>query len=545
VADFDAVVIGSGPNGLAAGLRLAEAGWSVCVLEALDEIGGAARTVESTLPGFRHDFGAAFFPLVAQSPAIAGRDLARHGLTWLNAPLVSAHPFPNGRALAIGATSEETAAWFDKIDPADADAWRELDATYGDLMALFLHSQMVRWPFADLAGLAAKVGIAGGIEFARVVLSSIETLARRFSSDEARAFMVGPAMHADLPPEAPGTGIYALILTLLGQRNGMPVAAGGTGSITTAMAAALVEAGGVVATGRPVDRIIVRDGRVAAVRAGGDELSVGKAVIATIDPDAVIRRTGAEHFPPGALQQARRYRRGLGTFKVDWALDAQVPWTAEACRQSGVVHVGDSVTQMSKAIWEASHGLLPAKPMLVLGQQSLADPSRAPAGKHTLWGYAHVPAEPTGDAARPRARGEWSRSATAFLDRMEAVIEAHAPGFADVVLARKVWTPPELEAGDPALVGGDIAAGSFAVDQQLIFRPGADWWRWGSPVKGLYLGGASVPPGGGVHGSGGDMAAAQALADATRGRRLLKAGAAVTALVAAGELTAAARNRRR
>jgi phytoene dehydrogenase-like protein len=545
MADFDAIVVGAGSNGLAAALRLAEAGWSVCVLEASDEIGGAARTVECTLPGFRHDFGAAFFPLVAQSPAIAGRDLGRFGLEYLTAPLTAAHPFPGGRAIAYGPTTDETAAWFDKVHPGDGDVWRDLDDRYGDLMAPFLHAQMVRWPVADLLTLLARLRIGGAVEFAQVAVASIEAIAGRFASPEARAALVAPAMHADLPPEAPGTGIYGLILTLLGQRNGMPVAKGGTGSITQAMAAALLEAGGVVATNRSVERIVVRDGRVAGVISGGEALTARRAVIATIDPDAVIRMTGPEHFPERALTQVRRYRRGLGTFKVDWALDAQVPWTAEAPRQAGVVHVGDTVTEISRSVWEASHGLIPARPTLVLGQQSLADPTRAPAGKHTLWGYAHVPAEPDGDAARPRARGDWARSAAPFLDRIEAIIEEHAPGFRDVVLARKTWSPAELETADPALVGGDISAGSFSIDQQLIFRPGPDWWRWGTPVKGLYLGGASVPPGGGVHGGGGDNAANQALADAARPRRLLAVGAATAGAVAVSELARARRTPKR
>ena len=173
MADFDAIVVGAGSNGLAAALRLAEAGWSVCVLEASDEIGGAARTVECTLPGFRHDFGAAFFPLVAQSPAIAGRDLSRFGLEYLSAPLTAAHPFPGGRAIAYGPTVDETAAWFDKVHPGDGDVWRDLNDRYGDLMAPFLHAQMVRWPVADLLALLARLRIAGAVEFAQVVVASI------------------------------------------------------------------------------------------------------------------------------------------------------------------------------------------------------------------------------------------------------------------------------------------------------------------------------------------------------------------------------------
>jgi phytoene dehydrogenase-like protein len=189
---------------------------------------------------------------------------------------------------------------------------------------------------------------------------------------------------------------------------------------------------------------------------------------------------------------------------------------------------------MSKAVWEAFYGLLPARPTLILGQQSLADPSRAPAGKHTLWGYTHVPTGPIGDAARPGADAEWTGSAERFADRVEATIEAHAPGFRDRILARRIWTPADLEAANANVLGGDINAGSFAIDQQLLFRPGLDWWRWGTPVKGLYLAGASVPPGAGMHGACGDLAARQALADQHRPAHIATAAAVGTALATFG-----------
>jgi phytoene dehydrogenase-like protein len=333
--------------------------------------------------------------------------------------------------------------------------------------------------------------------------------------------------------------VYALLLTLLGQRHGMPVAEGGTGSLTAALAARLRDAGGVVLTGRRVERIVVSGGRATAALAGGERFEARRALIAAVHPELVIGMAGADSFPSAALEQIRGFRRGLGTFKVDWALDGPVPWLAEECRRAGVIHLGDTVRAMSRAAWEAAHGLLPARPTLILGQPTLADPSRAPAGKHVLWGYAHVPASPVGDALRPRAKGEWPRSAEAFLERVELAIEAHAPGFRELVLARKPWTPADLEALDPNLLGGDIINGSFAIDQQLLFRPGPAWWRWGSPVKGLYLASAAVPPGGGVHGACGDLAARQALAD--QRRPLLLAGAAA---LGAGLLAARARRSR-
>jgi phytoene dehydrogenase-like protein len=543
MVDYDAIVCGGGPNGLAAAIRLAEAGWSVCLLEANDEVGGAARTIESTLPGFRHDFGAAFFPLVGAAPSVVGRDLAPYGLRFVHAPLPAAHPFPGNRAIALGRSAAETGASIDKVHLGDGAVWLSLDQAVGEVMAPFLRAQMQRWPFEELVEVVRTLGPSGSLEFARIVVQGVSVVGARFESEEARAFLTGPAMHADLAPEMPGTGVYALLLTMLGQRFGMPVVEGGTGMISAALVARLRDVGATIVTGRRVDRIVVEGGRAVAVEAGGDVLRARRAVICALDVGTLIRLAGPDAFPPRALAEVRGYRPGLGTFKVDWALDGPVPWAADECRRAAVVHVGDTVTAMSRAAWEAGHGLLPAKPTLVLGQQSLADPSRAPAGKHTLWGYAHVPARPSGDAARPRAKGDWDRSTGVFLDRMEAAIEAHAPGFRDLVLARKAWTPDDLEAADASLVGGDIQAGSFAIDQQILFRPGPSWWRWGTPVKGLYLAGASVPPGAGVHGGCGDLAARQALADQERPRML--AVAAVTGAGLAAGLLATRRSRRR
>jgi phytoene dehydrogenase-like protein len=525
MGDFDAVVAGGGPNGLAAALRLAEAGWSVCLVEANQDVGGSARTVECTLPGFRHDLGAGFLALAMVSPAIAGRDLAALGLRFRHAPLPAAHPLPGARAIALGRTAAETAASIGHINQGDAAAWTELDQRFGDAVVALLRAGMVRWPIGQGAQLLGRLGPRNLLELCRLVVQGGSAIADRFASEEARAFLVAPGMHSDLQPEVAGSGAYALIMHLLGERVGMPVAEGGSGAASAALAAAVRHAGGVIATAHRVDRIVVEDGRSVGVEAGGDAFGARRAVIAALDPQLVIRLAGPDAFPARSLAQVQRYRRGLGTFKVDWAMDAPVPWLAEECRRAGVVHVGDSVQAMSKAVWEAFYGLLPAQPTLILGQQSLADPSRAPAGKHTLWGYTHVPTRPIGDAVQPNTRTDWARSGEMFADRMEATIEAHAPGFRDLILARRVWTPADLEAVNANVVGGDINAGSFAIDQQLLFRPGLDWWRWGTPVKGLYLAGASVPPGAGVHGACGDLAVGQALADQHRAGRLAAAAA--------------------
>jgi phytoene dehydrogenase-like protein len=534
VVDVDAMVTGGGPNRLAAAVRLAEAGWSVCLVEANQDIGGSARTLECILPGFRHDLGAGFLALAMVSPATAGRDLARFGLRFCHAPLPAAHPLPGGRAIALGRSTMQTAASIGRIHAADAAVWEQLDGTFGDGVVRLVHAGMVRWPLADGLRLLGRLGGRNLLELVRLMVQGGSAVADRFASEEARAFLVAPGMHSDLQPEVPGSGAYALIMHLLGQRVGMPVAEGGSGAVSAALAAALRAAGGVILTGRRVDRIVVEGGRAVGLEADGDAFRARRAVIAALHPDLVIRLAGPDAFPPNSLAQLRRYQHGIGTFKIDWALDGPVPWAAEECRRAGVVHVGDTVRDMSKAVWEAFYGLLPARPTLILGQQSLADPSRAPAGKHTLWGYTHVPTGPIGDAARPGADAEWTGSAERFADRVEATIEAHAPGFRDRILARRIWTPADLEAANANVLGGDINAGSFAIDQQLLFRPGLDWWRWGTPVKGLYLAGASVPPGAGMHGACGDLAARQALADQHRPAHIATAAAVGTALATFG-----------
>src|SRR5919199_783635 len=272
MADYDAIVCGGGTNGLAAAIRLAEAGWSVCLLEANDGLGGAARTLESTLPGFKHDFGAAFFPLVAPSPSIIGRDLAPYGLRFVHAPVPAAHPFPGNQAIALGRTAAETAGSIDKVHLGDGAAWFALDEAFGEVMKPFLRAQMQRWPFEELAKVVGRLRLWGGLQFARLVVSGVSAVADRFESQQAKAFLTGPAMHADLQPEEPGTGIYALLLSMLGQRFGMPVVEGGTGRITDALAAKAREHGVEILTGRRVERIVVSGGRAVAVEAAGEAL---------------------------------------------------------------------------------------------------------------------------------------------------------------------------------------------------------------------------------------------------------------------------------
>lgn len=510
----DAVVIGGGPNGLAAGLRLAEAGWSVCVLEAGAEIGGACRTTEATLPGFRHDLGAAFFPLGVRSPVFVGRQLERHGLHFAHAPLAAAHSFADGGAGAIAPESAQTAAWIGELGaPGDRQAWEMLQERYDPLVAAVLEAQFARYPLGPLARIATLASPREVAERMRGLLGSAAGLARVLTSEKARAFLVAPAMHADLGPEAPGTATYALLLTLLGQTVGMPVVRGGAGALTAALASALRARGGAVVTGAPVTRVVVEGGRAVGVECAKGLVRARLAVLGAVDPRILVSLLKPEELPAGALAEVRGLRVGLGTYKVDWALAGETPWTAEHCRRAAVVHIGETVEEMSQAAWQATYGHLPDRPTLVLGQPCLADEGRAPRGHSVLWGYARVPTHLVGVKGKD---GGWAEVGERFVDRIEERIEAHAPGFRSRVLARCVRTPFDLQRENASLVGGDLGNGSFAVDQQLLFRPGPSWWRWGSPVKGLYLAGAGAPPGAAVHGGVGDLAARQALADARR-----------------------------
>src|SRR5215208_9815 len=305
MADYDAIVCGGGSNGLAAAIRLAEAGWSVCLLEANDDLGGAARTLESTLPGFKHDFGAAFFPLVAPSPSIIGRDLAPFGLRFVHAPVPAAHPFPGNQAIALGRSAIETASSIDKVHLGEGAVWFALDEAFGEVMKHFLRAQMQRWPLEELAKVVGRLRLAGSLEFARMVVSGVSSVAQRFESEQAKAFLTGPAMHADLQPEEPGTGIYALLLSMLGQRFGMPVVQGGTGMISTALAAKARHEGVEILTGRRVDRIVVERGRAVAVEAGGEAFSARRAVLCALEVGALIRLAGTESFTPRALAEVR------------------------------------------------------------------------------------------------------------------------------------------------------------------------------------------------------------------------------------------------
>jgi phytoene dehydrogenase-like protein len=496
---MDAVVIGAGPNGLTAAATLARHGWEVLVLEAKQRPGGALYSEPLTVPGYLHDVGAAFFPF-ADSPAFRFLDLTGAGLQFANARWESCHPAPDGSSASIARDIEETARSFG----VDGPAWRRL-AEWRRAMGQRLVEALLA-PLPPI-GPAWRLGLRHFIRLGMMSLPSSGTLARwHFRTEAARRVVPGLALHADLgPDDFPGVAI-GLVLALLAADGGFRVSRGGSRAITHALLRRLEESGGKIRLGSRVQRIVVRQRRVVAVRTEqGEEIAVRRAVLADVGPPALfLRMLGERETTWWLRRQMRKFRYAWGTFKMDWALSGPVPWLSDEAREAAVVHAGDSLADLALFTRQVRGGQLPDNPYLVIGQQSLVDPERAPPGAHTLWAYSHVPS---------LIEGGWERHRDAFADRIERRLEGLAPGFRQLIRGRFIATPPDLEAMDENLVGGDIGGGSAQFNQQLIFRPAFPYFRYRTPVKGLYLASSSTHPGPGVHGACGFNAAHAALRD--------------------------------
>jgi phytoene dehydrogenase-like protein len=506
----DAVVIGAGPNGLVAANLLADAGWSVIVLEEQDEPGGAVKSGELTgLPGFTHDLFSAFYPLAAASPTLRRLELERYGLRWRRGPLVLAHPAPDGTCASLSMDLDETAASLDDFAPGDGDAWRELYGLWRRTGRHLLAAMATPMPpIRPGARLARELGPSDLARFARTMLLPVRRLGQeRFRGEGGRRLLAGNALHTDLAPEAAFSGFYGWLLTALGQDVGFPCPEGGAGRLTNALARRLEERGGRVETGMRVAEVVVRRGRAVAVRAEGDDVEANRAVLVDVDaPQLYLELIAREHVPVRVLDDLRGFQWDNGTVKVDWALDGPVPWTAQDARRAPVVHIANGVDELTVTTSELARGLVATKPFLIFGQYSMCDPTRCPPGKEVAWAYAHVPQGVELDEE-------------AFVDRMEARIEELAPGFRVLVRARHVFTPEGLQAANRNLVGGALNGGTAQLHQQLVFRPTPGLGRPATPIKGLYLASASAYPGGGVHGAPGANAARAALT-AARLRRI-------------------------
>ena len=467
----DAIVVGAGPNGLSAAVALAQAGRRVIVYEALERAGGGASSAELTLPGFTHDVCSAVHPAAVASPFLRTLPLGRHGLTWIQPRAEVAHPLHDGPAAIAWRSRDETA----RDLGADAGAYHGLFDQIVDAWPKILPS-VLGGPGVPPHPLAlARFGL-------RALTSAEARAARTFTTARARALLAGMAGHAMLPLDTFPSGAVALIFTALAHTSGWPFPQGGAQRLADALVSLLRSLGGDVVTGTRVENV--------------DDLPRARAILFDLSPRPLLRIAG-HRFPEAFRRALERYRYGMAAFKVDWALDGPIPWRDPRVADAGTVHVGGTVAEIAgseRAAWNGGH---PDRPFVLLAQPTLFDPSRAPAGRHVAWGYCHVPRGSTVD----------------MLPRIEAQIERFAPGFRDHILARHVMTPADFERRNPSLVGGDIGMGVMDW-RQLFTRP--TWRLYRTPAPDLYICSASTPPGMGVHGMCGYLAAQAALRGSLR-----------------------------
>jgi phytoene dehydrogenase-like protein len=475
-----ALVIGSGPNGLAAAITLARAGLEVEVHEAQPGIGGGLRSAELTLPGFVHDVCSSIHPLGQASALFRTLDL---DIEWIHPDAPAAHPFDDGRALVLEKGLSATAAGFG----ADGHAYRRL---VGPLVEGWREVERVLigpYPLSPRAvlRLADRLGARGLGRTARFALAPARALAEEsFAKAQTRAWFAGHAAHSMLPLERRPSAGFGLALIVLGNVVGWPFPRGGSQRLADALATKLREFGGEIRTSSPIESLPRAD-----------------VVMCDVVPRELVRLAG-DRLPDRYARGLRSYRHGPGAFKVDWALGGPIPWRASECRRAGTVHLGGSLDEISASEWGAWSGRPTERPFVLLAQTSLFDATRAPAGKHTAWAYCHVPNGSSFDMA----------------ERIEAQVERFAPGFRDLVLARHTMGPDELEARNRNLVGGDLNAGVMDLGQ-LLFRPVRRLVPYRTPLDGVYLCSAATPPGGGVHGMCGYSAARVALEDLERASR--------------------------
>src|SRR5215217_7824908 len=467
-ATYDAVIVGSGPNGLAAAVELARNGKRVAVLEGKSTIGGGARSAEITLPGFVHDLGSAIHPLGYASPFFRSLPLDEHGLEWVHPPAPLAHPFDDGTAAVLERSVKETAA---ALGP-DARAYERLiEGVVEDapkIASYFVGSpRLIRHPIS--------LG-ASALRAVRPARSLAESI---FEGEKARGLFAGNGAHSFLPLEKPPSALFGLVLGTLGHAFGWPFPKGGSQRIADALTSYLISLGGEVYTGVRVDSV--------------EEVPRTRTVLLDVTPRQLLDIAGT-HFTERYRSALKDYRYGPGVFKVDFALDGPIPWRAGECLRAGTVHLGGTLEEISAgeaAVWRGEH---PERPFVLLAQQSLFDRTRAPAGKHTVWAYCHVPNGSTFD----------------MTGRIEAQIERFAPGFKERILAKNAMGPADLERINANLVGGDINGGVMDL-RQLFPRPVPRLNPYSTPAKGLFICSSSTPPGGGVHGMCGFLATRVAL----------------------------------
>ena len=467
--DFDAIIVGSGPNGLSAAIALQQAGLSVLILEAKDTIGGGLRSAELTLPGFVHDICSAIHPLAAGSPFFTTLPLEQFGLEYIYPELAAAHPFDDGTAAALTRSVEDTAETLG----IDCESYRNL-----------LNPLVKNWPgmVKDLLGpLHFPKHPIDMAAFGLNALRSATSLVAKFKTKEARGLWAGMAAHSLQPLSNLGTSAFGLVLMATGHLKGWPVPKGGSKQIANALSSYFLSIGGKIETGMPVRSM--------------KDIPASNVVLFDLTPKQILEIAG-ERFSPIYSWQLRRYRYGMGVFKIDWALDGPVPFTAPECCKAGTVHLGNTFEEIAMGEEMTNAGVLPEKPFVLLAQQSLFDPLRAPEGKHTAWAYCHVP----------------NGSEKDMTQAIENQVERFAPGFKDLILAKHTMNTREIEAYNPNYIGGDINGGVIDIGQ-LFTRPVLRSSPYRTSAKGIYICSSSTPPGGGVHGMCGYNAAKQVLKD--------------------------------
>ena len=536
---WDAIVVGAGHNGLAAAVHLSSKGWKVLVLEQAAVAGGAVKTVEATLPGFRHDLYAMNLSMFAGSPFYAAHKarLDAAGLALLPAAHSFASVFDDGRWLGVDTDLAATCARIAARNPRDAETWRAMQAGFAaDAPHLFalLGSPVPSWALAHVVWKMWRAkGMAWCMDTLRMLLSSPRSwLGARFEDQGLQAMMGAWGMHLDFGPDVAGGALFPYLESMANQAFGMALGQGGADTIIRAMLRVITESGGEVRTGCAVAFIDVQDGRARGVGlADGTRIAAGKAVIANVHPRALYGRLlAAKQAPPASASQAplvlggrastpngtnaalpapARLRPGPGTMMIHLALRELPAWCAgPELRQFAYVHIAPSLDQMARTYREAMAGLLPAEPVLVVGQPTVYDASRAPDGQHVLWVQVRVvPADVRGDAAGQLPPAHWDELKDAYADRALALLERHAPGTSAQMLARHVMSPVDLERDNPNLVGGDSLSGSHHLDQFFCFRPAFGYSRWRTGVAGLYMVGASTWPGAGTGAGSGFMLA--------------------------------------
>ncbi|HWB25399.1 MAG TPA: NAD(P)/FAD-dependent oxidoreductase [Chitinophagaceae bacterium] len=466
---YDAVVVGSGPNGLAAAIALQQKGLHVLLVEAKDTVGGGMRSAELTLPGFTHDICSAIHPMAVLSPFFNSLPLGEHGLEYIYPPVAAAHPFDDGTCAIIKQSIYQTAHAFE----GDTEAYVRLMLPLVNNWPLMTNDLLAPLHFPKQPLLMAKFGLKA--------LQPVTKLARTFSTKQARGLLAGMAAHSIQPLTNAATSAIALVLMTAAHVKGWPMAKGGSQAVANALAAYFTSIGGVIKTSEYITSL--------------RQLPSSHAVLFDVTPKQLLQIAGHK-FSSLYKWQLDRYRYGMGVFKIDWALDAPIPFTAGECSQAGTIHIGNTLEEIAEGEKLTSGGVAHDKPFVLLAQQSLFDTTRAPLGKHTAWAYCHVPNGSTKD----------------MTDIIERQVERFAPGFRERIIARHAMNSAQLEDYNANYIGGDINGGIIDI-QQLFTRPALRWSPYKTSAKGLYICSSSTPPGGGVHGMCGYHAAKKVLKD--------------------------------